>query len=647
MSWMQAAPRAASAPAVRRIAIAVVVLAACDVDIPPDRIPAKYSVDDFYESTRYGAGSFSPDGKKLLVSTNASGVLNAAAVSVDGAGAPVPLTHSTINAIDALSYFPRDERVLYASDEAGNELTHLYVRELDGRVTDLTPGAQVKARFIGWGGGDSLFWVTTNERDPRYFDLYAYRVAGYARTLLYRNTDGRDVGAVSRDGRVLALTRSRNTDDSDIWLHDLVKGTDELISEHRGSWRYDPADFSPDGTELMYRTNFRRDFIALESYDVASGRRDVVLARNWDVLSARFSRKGSLLTIVENNDARAVPMIFDVKIRRELPLGVTDDSLTYSGIRFSADDRTMAFLASNGSTPPDLYAGPVGGPFHRVASSTARKMVREDFVAPLRTRFKSYDLEELPGILYMPHTATVSHKVPGLVFVHDGPGGQSTIAYAPLLQYLVNHEYAVFAVNNRGSSGYGKKFHTLDDRRHGDIDLRDVMASKQVLIESGQVDSSKIGVIGGGYGGYLVLAALAFHPDTFQVGVDMFGVANWIRALKSFPPWMESERGPTLAEMGDPHTDSLRLFGVSPIYHTSHFWSPVVVLQGANDPRMPMAEADALVAANRRNKTPVEYLTFPDEGRALTKRDNEKKAAAAILAFLDKYLKTPYKRPAP
>ena len=645
MPWFTAASRAALAPGTRRLAVAVVILGACSVEIPPDRVPPKYSIDDFYASTRYSVGSFSLNGRKLLVSTNASGISNAAAVAVDG-GAPVPLTRSTTNSIYAVSYFPRDERVLYTSDEGGNERTHLFVRELDGRVTDLTPGTTLKAAFVGWGGGDSVFWVATNERDPRYFDLYAYRVDGYARTLLYRNTDGRDVGAVSRDGRWLALTKARTTDDSNIWLLDRTTGTSELISEHTGDARFAPADFSPDGTTLLYRSNAGRDFIGLESYELASGRRDVVLARNWDVLSAGYSRLGGLLTIVENNDARAVPMIFDVKLRRELPLGVTNDTLSYSDVRISPDDRSMAFLATNGSAPADLFAGPVGGPFRRVLASLAPAIVREDLVPPRRVRFASYDLEEVPGILYLPHTATTTHKVPGLVLVHGGPGGQSVVAYSPLVQFLVNHDYAVYAVNNRGSDGYGKRFHSLDDRRHGDVDLRDVIASKQVLVESGEVDSARIGVIGGSYGGYIVLAALAFHPDTFQVGVDLFGVANWIRTLKNIPPWWESERTALYAEMGDPHVDSLRLFGISPVFHTSHFWNPLMVLQGANDPRVPKVESDEMVAAVRRNKTPVEYVVFPDEGHGFTKKDNEKKGYALVLAFLDRFLKTPYRRPA-
>ena len=148
MPWFTAASRAALAPGTRRLAVAVVILGACNVEIPPDRVPPKYSIDDFYASTRYSVGSFSLNGRKLLVSTNASGISNAAAVAVDG-GAPVPLTRSTTNSIYAVSYFPRDERVLYTSDEGGNERTHLFVRELDARVTDLTPGTTLKATFVG------------------------------------------------------------------------------------------------------------------------------------------------------------------------------------------------------------------------------------------------------------------------------------------------------------------------------------------------------------------------------------------------------------------------------------------------------------------------------------------------------------------
>ena len=165
--------------------------------------PQRYSVADLYRNSDYFGASFSPKADRILVTSNASGVYNAYSVPMAG-GDPEPLTKSTDDAIFAVSWFPADDRVLYSSDRGGNELSHLYVRLPDGSVKDLTPGEKHKAQFAGWSGDDRSFFVSSNERDPRFFDLYEYATDGYARKLFYRNTEGYSLGPISRDKRYLA-----------------------------------------------------------------------------------------------------------------------------------------------------------------------------------------------------------------------------------------------------------------------------------------------------------------------------------------------------------------------------------------------------------------------------------------------------------
>jgi dipeptidyl aminopeptidase/acylaminoacyl peptidase len=223
--------------------------------------------------------------------------------------------------------------------------------------------------------------------------------------------------------------------------------------------------------------------------------------------------------------------------------------------------------------------------------------------------------------------------------VHGGPGGQATVGYSPLTQALVNHGYVVLDINNRGSSGYGKSFLAMDDRKHGEADLGDVVVSRKMLIETDYVDSTKIGIMGGSYGGFMVLAALTLAPDAFKVGVDLFGVANWSRTLESIPSYWEAFREALYAEMGDPKTDSVRLHKISPVFHADKIKVPLMVLQGANDPRVLQVESDEIVAGARKNGVPVEYVVFPDEGHGFLKNENKIKGYTAVIAFLDKYLK--------
>ena len=253
-------------------------------------------------------------------------------------------------------------------------------------------------------------------------------------------------------------------------------------------------------------------------------------------------------------------------------------------------------------------------------------------------RFPSYDGLEIPGILYRPKGASAASPAPAVVLVHGGPGGQSTRGYSAMIQHLVNNGYAVYAINNRGSSGYGKTFFHMDDKRHGDVDLKDVIASKGFLQGLDWVADDRIAVMGGSYGGYMTAAALAFHPEVFDAGINIFGVTNWVRTLKSIPPWWGSFRDALYDEMGDPAIDEERHRAISPLFHAGNITKPMLVVQGANDPRVLQVESDELVAAVRANGVPVEYVLFPDEGHGFRRRENRITASEAYLKFLDDHI---------
>jgi dipeptidyl aminopeptidase/acylaminoacyl peptidase len=600
--------------------------------------PKQYSVEDFYKNSRFAGASWSPDGQKLLVSSNKSGIWNAYAVPAGG-GEPQPLTESTTNSVQALSYFPADDRVLYSSDEGGNELTHIYVRHPNGAVQDLTRGTKLKANFHGWSGDDRSFFVSTNERDPRYFDLYEITADSLKRTLLYRNTDGFRIGPISRDRRYLALVKTRTMSDADIYLHDRQAGTTKNVTEHTGTVSNAPADFSPDNTKLLFVSDSGREFASLRSHDLATGATAAVYEQPWDIMGAEYSKGGRFLTVYVNEDSRPAARLLEASNLRPAPVAGMPQGLVRD-VNVSRNDSAFAFYASDGSAPEELYAGAIAGtPPKRLTTALNPSIRREDLVVPRVVRFKSYDGLEVPGVLYKPHQASPAAKAPALVLVHGGPGGQAQVGYDALTQALVNHGYVVFDINNRGSSGYGKTFFAMDDKKHGEADLGDVVASKRMLAGSGYVDTTKIGIIGGSYGGYMVLAALTLQPDAFKVGVDLFGISNWVRTLESIPPWWASFREALYLELGDPKTDSARLRRISPLFNADKIKVPLMVLQGANDPRVLKVESDEIVAAARKKGVPVEYLVFPDEGHGFMKKQNEISGYTQVVAFLDKYLK--------
>jgi dipeptidyl aminopeptidase/acylaminoacyl peptidase len=606
------------------------------------KAPVRYSAKTFYETTSYmmaapsGYG-FSPDGKSILISGDQSGVINAYTLPVAG-GAPAPVTRSTDNATFAASFFPSDERVLFTADKGGNEQDHVYVRERDGSVRDLTPGDKVKADFLGWSRDGKTFWVTSNERNPEMFDVYAYDAGNYERRLVFTN-EGYAVGAISKDGRYVALVKERTSADNDLYLADLAtKAPPKLISEHKGNISHGVYEFTPDGRSLVYSTDEAGEFNQAWTYDLASGAKKALIEADWDVMYVAHSPTGRYRVSALNNDGSTDLSIQDNQGKAVTLTGIPEGDV--GQVRFSRDESKVVFTVASDTSPADIFVADLAtGKARRLTKALNPAIDEKNLVEASVARFTSYDGLEVPGILYRPREASAAVKVPALVYVHGGPGGQSRRGYSATIQHLVNNGYAVYAINNRGSSGYGKTFFHLDDKKHGDVDLKDVVASKRFLQSMDWVDGERIGIMGGSYGGYMVAAALAFEPQEFDVGVNIFGVTNWVRTLQSIPPYWASFREALFDEMGDPATDAERHRAISPLFHARNIVKPMLVVQGANDPRVLKIESDEIVAAVKANGVPVEYLVFPDEGHGFLRKQNRIDASEAYLKFLDGHLK--------
>ncbi len=605
---------------------------------PATAAPKQYTIEQFLDTTRITGASFSPDDRDILYSSNKSGIFNAYTVPVAG-GDPKPVTHSKMDTTYAVSCFPHDRRALFTQDQGGNELNHLYVMNPDGSSRDLTPGTKLKAQFMNWSHDGKAFYFQTNERDARYFDVYKMDAANYARTLLFENKEGYAEATVSDDEKYIALQKTNTTIDSDIYLYDVASKQTKHITEHQGDVQNNPQSFDPESKNLYYLTDAGSEFQYVTRYNIESGNSEPVEKENWDYLYTYFSHNGKYRVTAVNEDARTKIKVYERATGKLVALPKLPQG-DITGVRISDSEKFMAFYLNGDRSPGNLYVYDfASGNARELTSSLNPQIDSTDLVEASVIRYKSFDGMEIPSILFKPHQASAASKVPALVWVHGGPGGQTRKGYSAVIQFLVNHGYAVLGVNNRGSSGYGKTFYTADDRKHGREPLWDCVEAKKYLASLGYVDTSKIGIIGGSYGGYMVLAALAFKPDEFAVGVDLFGVSNWLRTLQSIPPYWESIRKGLYKEIGDPNTDAQMLKDISPLFHADQIKKPLIVLQGENDPRVIQPESDEIVDAIKKKNGVVEYVVLPGEGHGFTKKANEIKAYQAILVFLDKYLK--------
>ncbi|RZG00568.1 S9 family peptidase [Pseudoalteromonas sp. CO348] len=597
-----------------------------------------YSAETFFDTTNIQGSAFRPDAQKILVTSDESGIYNLYEVDVK-TGERAQITDAT-DSTYPIGYFPNDPRILFTRDNGGNERFHVFVRDENGHVKDLTPGEKVRAGFVGFTNDNNAFYVLSNQRDERFMDLYRFDAATYESELIYKNDNNLNVQQVSETDRYLALINAQGNKDSDLFLLDLHNPDAPLveISNVAHEANFSASAFSKDDKYLYYGTDAHGEFYQNWRYEIATGKHTPYIEKNWDVRFLYFSDSNRYRVVGVNEDSSVKVTITDLKTGKDIKLPKLPAG-SINSVNFSDDEKLMAFYLNSDTSPNNLYVWRVGSDEVKQLTSTLSDKINTDhLVESTIVRFNSFDGLEVPGVLYKPKLASSTNKVPALVFVHGGPGGQSMTGYSALTQHLVNQGYAIFAVNNRGSSGYGKTFFHLDDKRHGEDDLQDIVWSKKYLQQLDWVDADRIGIMGGSYGGYMTAAALAFEPEEFKLGINIFGVTNWVRTLESIPPWWEAYRKSLYDELGDPATDKERLHRISPLFHAKNITKPLMVVQGANDPRVLQVESDELVEAVRSNNVPVKYVLFDDEGHGFSKKENRIEASQAYLDFLKKHL---------
>lgn len=621
----------------------VIIISSCNSkDTAAKKEVKQYTIEQFYKTKTISGGSFNKDESKIAINNNETGIYNVYEITLADTSIK-PVTSSTKESFFVDDYVTGTDNIIYSADQGGNENSHLYLLRRGDTAKDLTPGMKEKTQFFGWNKARTTLYYISNKRDPRFFDLYKMDTATWTSSLMYRNDSGYNVSNISHNEQFLLLTKTITTDANEMYLYDASSKQMKKISSDAAA-AYSPAAFELNDSSFYYTTDGGKEFQYLVKYNIGSGQKEKVFETTWDVVYMYLSENGKYRVVGINEDGRNKVLLFDHATGKQLNFPDIPDG-DVQGVNISKSEKNMLLTVGSDKTPNNLWLYNFETQKLKQLTKTLNEEINgDDLVKSEVVRFKSFDGTEVPAIFYKPLTASKNTPVPALVWVHGGPGGQSRAGYSQSAQYFINHGYSILMVNNRGSSGYGKTFHAMDDRNHGDKDLKDCVYGKRWLAQQEYIDSAKIGIYGGSYGGFMSLAGIIQYPNEFKIGVDLFGVANWPRTLRSVPPYWESFRKALYNEMGDPYSaDSARLKSISPLYNTDKIKTPLLVLQGSNDPRVLQKESDEIVAGAKRNGTPVEYVLFPDEGHGFVKKENQMKAAETTLKFLDKYLKNPPK----
>ena len=617
--------------------LGLILIVSCTNEEPKEL--KQYTINQFYKNISMTGGVFSENESKLLVSSDETGIFNVYEINIAD-NSKKQLTHSTVESFFAIDYLPGSNKILYSADKGGNEISHIYLLNEDGNSEDLTPGEEEKTRFRGWSKDKEYMYYSSNKRDPKFYDFYKMSIEDRSTEIIYQNVENLQFSDLSDDENIIALSKSITRSENQLFLYNRTTKEMIEISETDAVGNYSSSGFSNDINYFYYITDKGKEFKYLVEYTISTGDKKPILETDWDVMYSYLSENEKYRVTAINEDGKNSLIITDNETKKEIEFPPIPDGNILS-VSVSESEKNMRLTVGSSKSSSNYYIYNFDTEELKCISNNLNPEINpEDLVAAEVIRYKSFDGLEIPAIYYKPINASKNNKVPALVWVHGGPGGQSRVGYFALIQYLVNHGYALLAVNNRGSSGYGKTFYKADDRNHGDKDLKDCVSGKKWLQTLDYIDHNKIGIIGGSYGGYMTMAAMTFEPDEFKVGVNLFGVTNWLRTLKSMPPDWESFKKALYEEMGDPNTeDSVRLYNISPVFHAHQIKNPIIVLQGANDPRVLQIESDEIVEAVKKSNVPVEYIIFPDEGHGFIKKENQIEGYGKILKFLDKYLK--------
>src|SRR5690606_8961603 len=358
-----------------------------------------YSIEQMMDNESVGGLSFSPDKSKLLVSSNRSGIYNMYTLTANG-GEMLPVTQSDSSSVFSISYFPQDGRMLFRMDNNGDELYHIYLRETDGSHRDLTPDPGARSLFYGWAEDNASFYYASNKRDNRFMDLYEMGLEDLSPTLLYQNDGGYDIGGVSPDERFVSLSRSLNSNDSDLFLHDIKSG--DLIKINKNQSGNGGQDFSPDGSAFYYITDDGSEFSYLMKYTLADGTHEKTLERDWDIWGSSFTEQGSYQVTFINQDGKNVIEVLEVANGKNLELPQIED-MEITGVGFSDDETMMAFYAGGSHSPSNLYLYDLESKeLGKLTEVLNPEIQGQDLVRAEVIRFKSFDSLEIPAIYYRP-----------------------------------------------------------------------------------------------------------------------------------------------------------------------------------------------------------------------------------------------------
>lgn len=640
-----------------------------------------YTIQQYLNIKSAGSPSFSPDAKQLIYLTNTTGTTQVWKVDLP-AGKPVQLTNYEDN-IGFARWLPDGSGIVFGKARGGDENTQFYWMKPDGSgVRSLTDEPSVRHNFGLISDDGDVIAYASNKRNRQFFDIYAMDIASGKEVLLFQHDGNNSVIALSDNGRQIIVSRDRieKSLDNDLFLIDVRTKNEILLTPHTDASEFGDAEFLADS--ILMTSNNGREFSALtqlrqknasgDDWSEANRSIEIVDGPNWDVEGVTLNANDSIMAYTVNNNGFSELFLRKIETGGKPLISTVDKQAVQvklpaqgivGGTAFSKDGSKLAFSFSSSTQNGDVWVYDLRSKrLAQVTQSDQAGIDPKTFVAPELIKFKSFDGLEIPAWYYPPRGVEYlklkdqpnrvfafskvvglpgnqrlsSFKVPVIVSVHGGPEGQSRPGFNPLFQYYLSRGYAVLDLNVRGSTGYGKTYTHLDDVEKREDSVKDLAYSVEWLKTKGGADPKKVAVMGGSYGGYMTMAAITLYPDLWAAAVGTVAITNWETFLTNTSSYRRRQRE---VEYGRLDKDIEFLRRISPIRKIDRIKTPLFVISGRNDPRVPYTEGEQMVDALRKRGAVVQYKLYDDEGHGISKLKNRLDLYPLVADFLDKYMK--------
>ncbi|WP_144528556.1 S9 family peptidase [Peribacillus simplex] len=517
-------------------------------------------------------------------------------------------------------------------DVGGNEKQQLFLLKSDGVQIPLTNSPDHKHEYGGLSPDGKWIAWSSNRRHSAYFDIYIQNVETLEIQMVL-SKDGLYTSIMwSPDCKSLLIRKTNSQLDNDLGLLNLGTGEMTWLTDHQGEASYKNPHFSKDGDYLYLLTNQDREFFGLAIIDLSTKHLTWLEVGQWDFEGLAMSKDHSKLAFSINEGGISRGILLDLKSSAlytwKTPMGVI------TSLTFSPDNQKLAYVFNGPTYPSDIWQVDLRKmKTERLTQSLQTKFLENKLIEPILISFKSFDNLQIPAFYFKPNTQ--SEKIPVILYVHGGPESQIRAVFNPVLQYFLSLGYAVITPNVRGSTGYGKTYTHLDDVRKRMDSVRDLVSLVDWLKKEGCADPNRVAIMGGSYGGFMVLAAISHYPELWSAAIDLVGISSFRTFLKKTSPWRRKLRE---VEYGTIEKDGNFYDLIDPLKLADRITSPLMVLHGSNDPRVPIEESEQIVNKLIARNHPVKFICFENEGHSIVKLNNKITAYTAIAHFLNQYI---------